>query len=84
MNRGYENIDWSKTTFEGAERENLRSWQQLSFDQKLRANESMNEIFEEIIRRKIANGEPYIDPETGKLVRESCAPRKDGATDKSL
>lgn len=64
-----EDTDWSKTTFEGAERENLLAWQKLSFDEKLHANESMNEMFEEIIRRKKANGEPYIDPETGELVR---------------
>lgn len=62
-------IDWSKTTFEGAERENLRAWQRLSFDEKLRTNEAMNEMFAEIIRRKIAVGEPYIDPDTGRVVR---------------
>jgi hypothetical protein len=62
-------IDWSKTTFEGAERENLRAWKRLSFDEKLRANEAMNEMFAEIIRRKFASGEPYIDPDTGQVVR---------------
>lgn len=35
----------------------------------LRANESMNEMFAQIIRGKIAAGEPYIDPDTGHVVR---------------
>ncbi len=63
-----DNIDWSKTTFEGAERENLRGWRQLSFDEKLRANEEMNAFANEIFARRKARGEPYIDPDTGELV----------------
>jgi len=63
-----EKCDWSKTTFEGAERENLRASQRLSFDEKLRANEAMNEMFDAVIKRKKEAGEPYIDPETGELV----------------
>jgi len=63
-----EKCDWSKTTFEGAERENLRMWQKLSFDEKLRANEEMNEMFDAVIKRKKEAGEPYIDPETGERV----------------
>ena len=74
MKSDLENIDWSKTTFEGAERENLRAWQRLSFDEKLAANESMSEMFNEIIRRKQELGEPYIDPETGELVSGRKSP----------
>ncbi|NBB78216.1 MAG: hypothetical protein GVY36_02045 [Verrucomicrobia bacterium] len=62
------NIDWSKTTFEGAERENLRGWQKLSFDEKLQANEEMNELANDLFARRKANGLPYIDPDTGELV----------------
>lgn len=62
------NIDWSKCTFEGAERESLQTWRALSFDEKLRANEEMNDLFNEVIKQKQARGEPYIDPNTGQLV----------------
>ncbi len=63
-----ENIDWSKTTFEGAERENLRGWRKLTFDQKLQANEDMNDLANEFFARRKAKGLPYIDPDTGELV----------------
>jgi hypothetical protein len=81
MNTDLDNIDWSKTTFEGAERESLRAWKQLSLAEKLKANEEMNEMFDAVIRRKRESGEPYIDPDTGKLVHESCTPRKNGRTE---
>ncbi len=34
-------IDWSLTTWEGAEREQLRRWAQLSLEEILRAQEEM-------------------------------------------
>ncbi len=61
-------VDWSKTTFEGAERENLRNWRKLSFDEKLQANEEMNAFANQIFARRKAQGLPYIDPDTGELV----------------
>jgi len=61
-------VDWSKTTFEGAERENLRDWRKLSFDEKLQANEEMNAFANQIFAHRKAQGLPYIDPDTGKLV----------------
>jgi len=39
-------IDWSLTTWEGARREQLRRWKELSFDEILRAQEEMAEIAE--------------------------------------
>ncbi len=66
--RDKDDIDWSRTTFEGAERENLRGWRRLSFDEKLRANEEMNNFANEIFARRKARGEPYFDPDTGEFV----------------
>lgn len=63
-----ENVDWSKTTFEGSERENLRGWRRLTFDQKLQAVEELEALGMEFIDRRKARGLPYIDPETGKLM----------------
>lgn len=37
-------IDWSLTTFEGARREQLRRWSQLSLEQILLAQEEMREL----------------------------------------
>lgn len=62
-------IDWSKITFEGAERENLRAWRRLSFDDKLKAAEEMNDFANEMLARRKARGLPYIDPDTGEFVR---------------
>jgi len=61
-------IDWSKCTFEGTERESLRAWRRLSFDEKLRALEEMHDLCNEMIAHKQAMGQPYIDPNTGQLV----------------
>lgn len=84
MSDDSKNIDWSKTTFEGAERESLRAWKQLSLEEKLKANEEMNEMFDAVILRKRESGEPYIDPDTGNLVRKSFAPQKEGTTNKTI
>ncbi len=37
-------IDWSLTTWEGAEREQLRRWAQLSLEEILRAQEEMQSL----------------------------------------
>jgi len=37
-------IDWSLTTWEGAEREQLRRWAQLSLEEILLAQEEMQEL----------------------------------------
>ena len=39
-------IDWSLTTFEGARREQLRRWSQLSLSQILHAQDEMRELAE--------------------------------------
>jgi hypothetical protein len=37
-------IDWTKTTFEGARREQLRRWSQLSLQEILQAQEEMQNL----------------------------------------
>ena len=37
-------IDWSLTTWEGAEREQLRRWAQLSLEEIVRAQEEMQDL----------------------------------------
>lgn len=37
-------IDWGLTTWEGAQREQLRRWAELSLEEILRAQEEMQEI----------------------------------------
>lgn len=39
-------IDWSLTTWEGAEREQLRRWSQLSLEEIVRAQEEMQALAE--------------------------------------
>ena len=39
-------IDWSLTTWEGARREQLRRWSELSLEEIIRAQEEMREISE--------------------------------------
>lgn len=63
-----ENIDWSKTSFEGAERENLRGWRRLTLDQKLRAVEDLEALGMDFINRRKAQSLPYINPDTSELV----------------
>lgn len=41
-------IDWSLTTWEGAEREQLRRWAALSLEQIVRAQEEMLELAERL------------------------------------
>lgn len=41
-------IDWQLTTWEGAEREQLRRWAQLSLEDILRAQEEMQEVAERL------------------------------------
>lgn len=40
----HEMIDWSLTTWEGAEREQLRRWSRLSLEEVIRAQEEMQSL----------------------------------------
>jgi hypothetical protein len=41
-------IDWSLTTWDGAEREQLRRWGQLSLEEIVRAQEEMQDLAERL------------------------------------
>ena len=41
-------IDWSLTTWEGAEREQLRRWAELSLEEIVRAQEEMQSLAERL------------------------------------
>jgi len=43
-----EAIDWSLTTWEGAEREQLRRWSRLSLEEIVRAQEEMQSLAERL------------------------------------
>jgi hypothetical protein len=46
-------IDWSLTTWEGAEREQLRRWAGLSLEEIVRAQEEMQNLADRLGRAKI-------------------------------
>ena len=48
-----EAIDWSLTTWEGAEREQLRRWAQLTLEEIVRAQEEMQNLADRLGRAKI-------------------------------
>ena len=62
-------IDWESCTFEGSEREQLRVWSGLPLRQKLLALEEMGEMAARMLEWHKAAGLPYIDPDTGELVK---------------
>ena len=53
-------VDWGLTTWEGAEREQLRRWARLSLEEILRAQEEMQRLAERLQR-----GEPARGPKEG-------------------
>ena len=46
--------DWSVATWEGAEREQLRRWAELSLEEIVRAQEEMQNLAKRLARRKSA------------------------------
>lgn len=46
-------IDWSLTTWEGAEREQLRRWAALTLEEILRAQEEMRELAERLAGKEV-------------------------------
>lgn len=64
--------EWAKATFEGAEMESIRAWRNMSFEDKLKVNEEMNEYANEIFAKRKARGLPCIDPDTGEVVKRRC------------
>jgi hypothetical protein len=62
-------IDWESCTFEGSEREQLRVWSRLPLRRKLLALEEMGDLASKMLAWRKSRGLPYIDPETGELVK---------------
>ncbi|MCC5840724.1 MAG: hypothetical protein JJT96_11415 [Opitutales bacterium] len=60
---------WEATTWKGHRLAQHRAFLRLSFADKLKSIEELGEFAADVLRRKRARGEPYIDPETGELVR---------------
>jgi CRISPR-associated protein Csx17 len=59
MSESDKTIDWSKTTFEGSRREQLRRWRALSLRQRLEALDRLSDLagrFEQ--QKKAATGQP--------------------------
>lgn len=51
-------IDWSLTTWEGAEREQLRRWAALSLEEIVRAQEEMQELNERLASMRAPRNTP--------------------------
>jgi len=52
-----EAIDWSLTTWEGAEREQLRRWAELSLEEIVLAQEEMQELAERLATARADRGQ---------------------------
>jgi tRNA(Phe) wybutosine-synthesizing methylase Tyw3 len=50
-------IDWSLTTWEGAEREQLRRWARLSLEEIVRAQEQMQDLSERLAKARAERAE---------------------------
>jgi hypothetical protein len=66
-------IDWSLTTWEGAEREQLRRWARLSLEEIVRAQEEMQTLAE-----RLAGRPPEVEkmPDRRSALRPPPAPRR--------
>jgi len=52
MSESNHDIDWSKTTFEGSRREQLRRWQTLTVRERLEALDSLTEFAERFDKQR--------------------------------
>lgn len=71
-----DSIDWSRCTFEGSEREQLRVWSRLPLRRKLEALDEMCDLARRTLESRSRRGLPYIDPSTGQLVGPPESVRK--------
>lgn len=63
MKQNQDHIDWSRTTWEGARREQLRQWRKLSLYEKLRALEEMEDLAGKFSKARERRGLSSIRPE---------------------
>ena len=62
-------IDWSLTTWKGSRLQQHREFLALPFRRKLEVIEEMNDYARAALEWRKSRGLPYIDPETGELVK---------------
>lgn len=75
MSESDKTIDWSKTTFEGSRREQLRRWRALSLRQRLEALDRLSDLarpFEQQKTGRAATAQPQAGVQAG-AVREPPA-----------
>ncbi len=75
MSESDKTIDWSKTTFEGSRREQLRRWRALSLRQRLEALDRLSDLarpFEQQKTGRAATAQPQAGVQLG-AVREPPA-----------
>ncbi|MDA1371302.1 MAG: hypothetical protein O2971_11160 [Proteobacteria bacterium] len=51
-------IDWSKTTWEGSRREQLRQWQKLSLRERLQTLDEMNRLSDRLAELRARGSDP--------------------------
>jgi hypothetical protein len=61
--RQSDTIDWSLTTWEGARREQLRRWAELTLEEIIRAQEEMRELAERLSQRALSSATIAEDEE---------------------
>lgn len=52
MSEARDDIDWSKTTFDGSRREQLRRWRSLTVRERLEALDAMTELAERMAEQR--------------------------------
>jgi hypothetical protein len=80
MSDSDKNIDWSKTTFEGSRREQLRRWRALTLRQRLEALDRLSDLagrFEKQKMGQAAAAQPPQEGDDAEAVRGSPAPYPD-------
>jgi CRISPR-associated protein Csx17 len=76
MSESDKTIDWSKTTFEGSRREQLRRWRALSLRQRLEALDRLSDLAGRFEQQKTGQAATTQPPQEGvheRAVRESSA-----------
>lgn len=63
-----DHFDWSRTTWEGSELEQLRVWSKLTIRERLLALEELCDHARRTIQWRTERGLPYIDPYTNEVV----------------
>jgi hypothetical protein len=65
-------IDWSLCTWRGSRLQQHREFRALPFRRKLEVIEEMADLGRKTLEWRKSRGLPYIDPDTGELVKGSA------------